>query len=378
MKKNKNIKRSIITSGMTSLNHFRLSAEHNETYTPKLGDVAVFEVISLGKHQAIQAADNTLTKIFPGDYVLMAFGGRYASNQFEGYVPNKPTTELQILGQGGVVGLLTSAHQRFKKTGATKIRLVGYAVDDNNQVINTCYHNVDKVVFSGKVAESRPKNSSKNYDVYLSVGASMDSGKTTTAAYFARGAMLAGKRVAYIKMTGTVYNKDKRLVKDSGAEIAVDFSLCGYPSTYMCSTKEVLDIYATLLRHVESVNPDVVIVEIADGILQKETNDLLQNEAFMQDISGVILSCPDSLSAYGGLQILKAAGIEPMLLCGLFTASPLMIEEVRQFSPVAAFSLEDFLQEEQLSGVLALHSRPVKTDESIDDINEEYLAVCVA
>lgn len=141
----KNLKRSVITRGISKV---IINAAHNLTHTPQLGDVAVFEVVHIGKHTAVQGVDETLVKIFPGDQVLLAFGGRYASNQLEGYVPNAPTTELQILGQGGAVGVLASTHSQFRKAGATKLRLVGYAVDAKNQVLNTRYLRLDQANFS--------------------------------------------------------------------------------------------------------------------------------------------------------------------------------------------------------------------------------------
>lgn len=336
------IKRSVITRGIAD---FQIDLLQNNSHVPQLGDVAVFEVVSLGKHKAIQAVDETITAIYPGDLILAAFGGRYASNQFEGYVPCQPTIDLQILGQGGAVGQLVSTHNRFKKVGGTQIRLVGYATDKHQRIVNTRYQRLDRVEFDGQ----KPLNTA----VYLSIGASMDSGKTTTAAHFARGAMLADKTVAYIKLTGTAYSKDRRTVRDSGATIAVDFSHCGYPSTFQCSTAEVLAIYATLLKQVQSHDPEIIIVEIADGLLQKETNDLLRHKGFMSGIDGVVLSCPDSLSVYGGLQILQSMEINPLIISGIFTASPLMIDEVAGFTTIPIFSLTDFTAKGRLLTALS-------------------------
>lgn len=336
------IKRSVITRGITD---FQIDRLKNNSHVPQLGDVAVFEVISLGKHKAIQAVDETITAIYPGDLILAAFGGRYASNQFEGYVPCEPTLDLQILGQGGAVGQLVSTHNRFKKTGGTQIRLLGYATDRQQQVINTRYQRLERVAFDNQ----KPSNAA----IYLSIGASMDSGKTTTAAHFARGAMLSGKTVAYIKLTGTAYSKDRRTVRDSGAAVALDFSHCGYPSTFQCSTEEVLAIYATLLQQVKSCHPDIIIVEIADGLLQKETNNLLKHQGFMSGIDGVVLSCPDSLSVYGGLQILQSMAINPLIISGIFTASPLMINEVAGFTTTPIFSLADFTAQGRLLTALS-------------------------
>lgn len=343
------IKKSIITKNVTD---FTINKEKVGSYLPKMGDVAVFEILTIGKHKAIQGDAGINKHIFPGDKILATFGNRYASNQFEGYVPTTHQETYQILGQGGVIGVLKSMHARFEDIGATEVKLIGYATDENNEVINTRYYNT-----SFNREHFTPMNTIKNNaKVYLSVGASMDSGKTTTAAFFSRGLMLQGKKVAYIKLTGTVYNKDAALVENGGATISVDFSHCGYPSTYMCSTEEVLDIYATLMKKVQVENPDVIIVEIADGLLQRETFGLLKHNGFMSTVEGVILSCPDSLSVLGGLKVLSSIRLTPVIISGLFTASPLMVKEVKAITKTPVFTLEDFIEKKELTKKMFLNN----------------------
>lgn len=346
----KSLKRSLITQNISV---FKLNTQLNASHVPQMGDVAVFEVISIGKHKSIQNTEGLTSTLFPNDHFLATFGTRYASNQFEGYLPTEPQLTYDILGQGGVVGTLHSSHSSFKGVGSTKVRLVGYAVNEHNDVINTRYH--------GLVKETFKPSLSKPYQVYLSVGASMDSGKTTTAAYFSRGITLAEKRVAYMKLTGTVHNKDRRLVKDCGAVASVDFSMCGYPSTFTCSTDEVLDIYATLIKQVELVEPDVVVVEIADGLLQTETAKLLKEQIFMQQVDGVILSCPDSLSVMGGMATLASFGIEPVMISGLATASPLMVREIERIAPIPVYGLHELVDSDKIAHLISQPQRePVR------------------
>ena len=194
--------------------------------------------------------------IVEGDVIMAAYGNRYATGQFEGYIPDAPTEMNDVLAIGGVVGILKSKNSEFEHIPATKVKLIGYAVDKNGSVINTCYYHTRKLSFSGAVP-----NKAK---VILSVGSSMDSGKTTSAAYLCRGLKLAGNKVAYIKLTGTVYTKDQDLAFDLGADKTVDFADAGFPSTYMCSKQEILDLYQTLLNMLESVSPDYIVIEIAD------------------------------------------------------------------------------------------------------------------
>ena len=325
------IKRSIITK---NVNTFKVNRKIRRVYRPKAGDVAVFQILKIGKHKAIQGVNGNNTYIFPGDKILATFGNRYASAQFEGYVPSKYSPKYQILGQGGVVGTLESWHSKFDEIGATEVKLVGYAVDGNENVINTIYKGVERLRFN--------PSKERDYDIFLSLGASMDSGKTTTAAFISRGFMMQKKKVAFIKLTGTVFAKDCSFVRDCGADTAIDFSYCGFPSTYLCKTNDLLDLLETLLNRVERIKPDVVVIEIADGLLQKETSALINHKSFMSMVDNVVLSCADSLSINNGINILSKVNHKPVLLSGLFTASPLMIKEVQDQTDIPIFTLDDY------------------------------------
>lgn len=312
------LKKSIICKG---IEEFTLDSTINKTYLPKAGDVAVFEVLDLGKHDSIQSVNGNNAYIFPGDQIMMAFGNRYATGQFEGYVPTKHLEKYQILGKGGAVGELTSMNVKLLDIGATDVKLVGYATDENGAVINTKYLNEDEVSF-----DSDKNNLPK---IILSIGSSMDSGKTTTAGYLCRGLMFAGKKSAFIKLTGTVFSKDKTFVRDCGAEIALDFSNAGFPSTYMCGETELMNLYEFLLQKTKAIDPEYIIIEIADGLLQRETAMLLSNVTFMNTVSGVVFSCGDSLSALSGIKLLEDLNQNLLCICGLFTISPLLIKEVK-------------------------------------------------
>ncbi len=326
------IKKSIITKNVSQ---YTINSQIIKSYVPKFGDVAVFEVLSIGKHKAIQGEKGTNTYIFPEDKILATFGTRYATNQFEGYMPKAYQETYQILGQGGVVGVLASMHIKFDDIGATEVKLIGYAVNKSNEVINTIEEANNKVKYN--------PYKKTDYKMYLSLGSSMDSGKTTTAAFLSRGFKKQGKKVAFIKLTGTVYAKDCSLVRDCGADTAIDFSYCGYPSTYLCKTAEILDIFESLLERVSRIQPNVVIIEIADGLMQKETKAIIEQKSFMNRIDSVLLSCADSLSVANGVSILTSLNKKPIVVSGMFTASPLLVKEVENSCDIPVFTLDSYV-----------------------------------
>lgn len=187
----------------------------------------------------------------------------------------------------------------------------------------------------------------------------MDSGKTTTAGYLTRGLRAAGKRVAYIKLTGTVYSKDKVFVEDCGATLSVDFSDCGFPSTFLCTLEELLDLYATLLNRVAQIDPDYLVMEIADGLLQRETDMLLRCLPFMNTIDHVILSCAGSLGVSSGIERLRAIGHPPVAISGSLTASPLLRDEVSGCTELPILGLEALADPDYLRPFLQTPVRAV-------------------
>lgn len=314
--------------------NWTLKTDISPDYKPQVGDVGIFEVLHVGKHHSIQSDSKRNATIIEGDQIMAAFGTRYATAQFEGYVPEDVNRELHILGAGGTIGVLESMHYKYEEVGPTKLRILGLAINKKGQVVNT-----KKLVQHQMLAFSG--NASSATKVILSLGSSMDSGKTTSAAYLVHGLKNAGFTVAYIKLTGTVYTKDSDFAWDLGADMVADFSDYGFPSTYMCEQEELFSLYETLLSRVLPVRPDYVVMEIADGLYERETKMLLTNSRFTDTVDGVMFSSGDSLAAINGVQILNKWGIRPSFLTGLFTASPLLIREVKENTNVPVFTIED-------------------------------------
>ena len=77
------IKKSIICKDI-DLQHYAINENKIHYYIPVAGDVAVFKVVSIGKHKQIQSDTKRNVLILPGDYILAVFGTRYATSQFEG------------------------------------------------------------------------------------------------------------------------------------------------------------------------------------------------------------------------------------------------------------------------------------------------------
>jgi hypothetical protein len=335
----KRIKKTFATA---SVQDFNINVELISLHTPKAGDVGIFRLI-LPHGNYIMGTDGATTAVFEGDFVMAAFGARYATNQYEAYVPESPVTKCQLVGRGGVAGLVASANPTFRNPAA-EMELVGYATDAAGQVINTIR---EDLLRSFTPSGIRAK-------VILSIGSSMDSGKTTTAANLCAGLVNQGHKAAFIKLTGTAFPKDVRNVYDRGAVYACDFSHFGYPSTFLFPKNTLLDIYQSLHDVVmEQCDAEYIVVEIADGILQRETAMLLRDRRFMDTIHAVVMSCGDSLGVLSGLNILEEFGIRPIALSGLFTASELLIREVEPFIDTPVLRARQLVEGSEIVNLLA-------------------------
>jgi hypothetical protein len=84
-------------------------------------------------------------------------------------------------------------------------------------------------------------------------------------------------------------------------------------------------------------------MEIADGLFQRETSFLLEDKSLMNTIHNVVFSCGDSLSVMAGLQVLNQWGIQPCMVSGRFTMSPLLITEVQDRMKVPVHTIDEIM-----------------------------------
>lgn len=293
---------------------------------PQAGDLVAGQVEAIGRHSAIESRASRRVGLFVGDVILGAYGNRYATDQFEGYVgPASPN--LHLLSVGGVCGQVASKNDLMPEP-PTQLRFVGFVLDEHGRKINLKRHALTPQPLSG----ARPMT-------IVVVGASMNSGKTTTVANAVRGLTHSGYRVAAAKLTGTACSKDTWLMKDAGALAIHDFSDCGHPSTYLLGLDELKAIHRTLLSQLAAFQPEVVLFEIADGLFQRETRALLTDPEFAGAVDHVLFAGVDSLSVESGVRLLESWGFHVAASSGLVSCSVLGIKECEAATPgVPCFS----------------------------------------
>ena len=279
------------------------------------GSLLLARVAQVGRHRDLESTDGRRMTLFPGDVIVATLGNRYATDQYEGAAVCSGASG-HVLGIGGVCGEVVSRNEKMAEP--TCLDWIGRLADQGGEAINLRRFRINPGTAHGK----------SSLRTVLSVGASMNAGKTTTAAQLIRCLSGRGFRVGAAKVTGTACRRDVGVMEDAGAVRVLDFSHCGYVSTAGCSADELLeiagDLRAALLEH----DPDYLVYEVADGILQRESRILLNDPGFRETVAGVVYSAPDSLSCESGARILESSGYYVIAMSGIVANSSLGIAEV--------------------------------------------------
>jgi hypothetical protein len=306
---------------------------------PSAGTLAIGTLSKIGRNARLELADGRLATLHEGDTLALVFGNRYATEQFEGYA-GTDADNCDLLSSGGLCGVVTSKHAAVGDP--SKLHLLGAIASVQGLPLQL-----------RKFAVTTPRMElHRRPRIIVVCGTSMDSGKTYTAMSLIIGLRQQGLRVAGIKLTGTAAGRDTWAMHDAGACIALDFIDGGYPSTYLCEPSEILEMSEQLITHATEHQADWAVIEIADGLLQRETAALLQSASFMSQVTACVFTTGDPLGAVGGVSVLRRWGITPVVISGLITRSPLAMREAQSATGIRCMTAEA-LQSGDLNGVLS-------------------------
>jgi len=295
---------------------------------PRVGDLVLASVDLIGQHTRIEQRDGRRATLFPGDEVVVAYGDRYAPDQFEGTIP-ADLGPCELVAAGGVASKVQAAHG--KMSDATTLTPVGLLVDEAGLRLNLRHG----------VLPPGPKGMPRNRPVTVAVvGASMNAGKTATAAHLARGLRQAGVRVGAAKVTGTGVGGDVWLLLDAGAFPVYDFTFAGLPSTYRVGVEEVLRVFTELTDRLAGDGCEAIVIEVADGVYQQETAALLRSALFADRVDALLFAASDALGARAGSDWLQRHGMTPVALSGVLSSSPLATREAEAATGLQVWGLE--------------------------------------
>ncbi len=295
---------------------------------PQVGDVAYGAIHRIGKHSSLENAYGRIHMINDGTKAVFVFGTRYAPDFYEGIVPDEIAEEIDLLARSGIVGVVKTKNSMI--IDATKVKMLGYVCDKSGNVLNTRNFSLIK---ARRTVKKLPRAK-----MVLICGTSMNSGKSMAAAACCRAVKAKGLKVRASKITGTAGLKDILLMNDAGANPYADFTYLGYPSTYLIEKDELLSIFNQLDLKYANNPKNFWVVELADGLIQRETAIMLNSPELRERIHKLIFCANDAFGAIGGLNVLHSFGLRPDALSGICSSSPLHIRELAAFTDVPVFN----------------------------------------
>lgn len=312
--------------------------------SPAPGDLVLAEVVSIGHHTRLEAPTGRRRQLYPGDEIILAYGSRYASDQFDAVVP-ADLDECDLVAAGGIAGRVVCRHSGTRRP--TRLKPVGLLGDRDGRVLNL-----------KRFAMGTAEPAGRQPTIIAIVGTSMNAGKTSACASLVRGLALAGLRVGAAKLTGTGSGGDLWSMVDAGAREVIDFTDMGHASTHLVPHDDVLSAALGLLDHLAAGGHEMVVVEIADGLLQPETAMLMSSPPFKARLSGVIFAAGDSMGAAAGIEWLTERELPVLGFSGLVTASPLARAEAEAATHAPGLSLDE-LRDPEFAPKLCLGDMPL-------------------
>jgi hypothetical protein len=308
------------------------------------GDLLLVQVERIGNHKRFHLTSGRPSEIYVGDFGVVACAARYAPDQFEGWAEINPDG-CDLLAGGGVAGKLVQSNEA--RTAPTRLRPVGRLLNSSGRPVNVADYRI------------APAKSAPQIPVLIVTGASMNAGKTTMTTSLAFGLRQAGFNVAGIKATGTGSFGDHNAMSDAGLHYVADFTDAGLASTYMQPIDEIERAFLDLVSDAQNKGAEVAVVELADGIYQLETAQLLEtSKVIRENATAYFYACGDAVSAVGGVRHLRSIGIEPAAISGMISLSPMAAAEASNMCGVDVVTRQQLMDGAFAGSLLARLANP--------------------
>ena len=208
---------------------------------------------------------------------------------------------------GGVIGVCKGHHSSL--SDAIEVEILGIGANENGEVLNIGDNALKPTDFLEKSAP-----------IVIVAGTCMNSGKTVATTEIIKQAHHAGLKVAGAKMSGVAALRDTLNMEDHGAFVTASFLDCGLPSTV--DYGDLSPVAKAILNHLNSLSPDLIVVELGDGIVGGYAVDsVLKDAEIKQAMSSFVFCAGDYVGVFGGMAVLKTLGIQIDVVAGSVTDS---------------------------------------------------------
>ena len=299
-----------IGSATSPLNLTKTVNVIDENNQPRPGDVVIVKALSESvTYGNLELPNGRLAKINRNDVLIGVLGRRRALKGFVGDVPEsvKVGDKLNLLNMGGVIGVCKGHHSSL--SDAIEVEVLGIGANENGNVLNIGDDALQPTDFLEKSAP-----------IVIVAGTCMNSGKTVAATEIIKQAHHAGLKVAGAKMSGVAALRDTLNMEDHGAFVTASFLDCGLPSTV--DYGDLSPVAKAILNHLNTFAPDLIVVELGDGIVGGYAVDsLLKDAEIKQAMQSFVFCAGDYVGVVGGMTVLQNLGIQIDVVAGSVTDS---------------------------------------------------------
>ncbi|KAE8400617.1 hypothetical protein BDV37DRAFT_200676 [Aspergillus pseudonomiae] len=272
---------------------------------PAEGEVIAVEVLStLNRWAMIEDTTGHISDLVEGDIVAAVLAKRRSFQVFNCDIPSRlsPGDTLSYVSKSGIVGVVeaslndTEIPVQVRVLGS--ILKAGAPVNIKHSAIPRCQ----------TLSESAP--------IVVVAGTASNTGKTTTARNIIQHLKSRGLRVAGAKLSGVALWGELRCLAATGADLVLGFADGGLPTTCGNPT-EVVEVSLGILRELNKINPDVIVVEFGSCLLGfYNIMTVLDSPQFRQHVASLVLTASDTVAAWGLKRLMEEHKIDITLVTG--------------------------------------------------------------
>ena len=134
-------------------------------------------------------------------------------------------------------------------------------------------------------------------------GTAMNTGKTFAAAALVGGLTERGLRVAAAKLTGAALQRDVRAMVAQGAVTSASFIEAGAVAT---TGRDMVPIAKGIIAHLNKANPDVLVLELGDGVIGPYGVDQILEDMELQRLTAThVLAAADLAGVWACDQLFR-------------------------------------------------------------------------
>lgn len=305
----------------------------SEYVVPQEGYCVVVKALeSKPSYNQVECADGEFRTVTTGDIMVGVFGERRALQGYSGNVPRiaRPGDVLHILNLGGVIGECISDHPDLGP--ALRVEVIGAAMVETD----------DQWVHARLQDQALPalENLTNAVPLVFISGTSMNTGKTWAACELVQRLTSQGLRVAAAKATGTALERDCRTMERHGAISTVTFTDAGLVSS---TSKSMAQHVKGLIAHLCLLDPDVIVIELGDGIIgYYGVDELLQDKELQAFCAAHVVAATDLAGVWAAQALFKDKyHAEIAVITGPVTDNGVGKQYVRQILGIPAINARE-------------------------------------